>query len=68
MNDYEKELIFERAKMALRRIEDENVSWNPLNKEQAVAWLCGRRYEAMFIIKALGLDVDYEEWESKQDD
>ena len=68
MNDCEKELIFERAKTALKRIEDENVTWNPLDKEQACAWLCGRRYEAMFIIKALGLDIEYMEWESKQDD
>ena len=68
MTDHEKKLIFERAKKALDKIEDENISWNPLNKEQAGAWLWGRRYEAMFIIKALGLNLDYMIWESEQDD
>lgn len=68
MTDHEKELIFERAKKALDKIEDENISWNPLDKEQAGAWIWGRQYEAWSIILALGLNIEYMNWERKQDD
>ena len=67
MTENEKELIFERAKTALKRIEDENTSWNPFNKEQQCAWAWGRRHEAMQIIKALDLTLDYMIWESEQE-
>lgn len=67
MTDHEKELIFERAKKALDKIEDENLSWNPYNKEQQGAWTWGRRHEAMQIIKALDLTLDYMIWESEQE-
>lgn len=68
MTDFEKEFLFKRAKEALDKMEEENISWNPLDKEQAGAWTWGRRHEAMQIIKALGLTLDYMIWESEQDD
>lgn len=68
MTEHEKELIFESAKKALDKIEDENLSWNPYNKEQQRAFTWGRRHEAMQIIKGLDLTLDYMIWESEQDD
>lgn len=68
MTDFEKEFLFKRAKEALDKMEEENISWNPLDKEQAGAWICGRQYEAWSIILALGLNIEYMEWERKQDD
>lgn len=68
MNDYEKEFLFQRAKNMLDKIEEGNISWNPLDKEQAGAWIWGRQYEAWSIILALGLNIEYMNWERKQDD
>ena len=67
MTENEKELIFERAKPALDKIEEGDVSWNPYDEEQQCAWAWGRRHEAMQIIKALDLTLDYMIWESEQE-
>lgn len=68
MTDYEKEFLFRRAKDMLDKMDEENITWNPLDKEQAGAWICGRQYETMSIITAFDLDNEYREWERKQDD
>lgn len=68
MTDYEKEFLFRRAKDMLDKMDEENITWNPLDKEQAGAWICGRQHEAMSIIMAFGLNIDYLIWERKQND
>lgn len=68
MTDYEKEFLFRRAKDMLDKMDEENITWDPLDKEQAGAWICGRQYEARAIIMALGLNIEYMEWEEKQND
>lgn len=68
MTNYEKEFLFRRAKDMLDKMDEENITWDPLDKEQAGAWICGRQYEAMSIIMAFGLNIDYLIWERKQND
>lgn len=68
MKDYEKEHLFKHAKALLDKMDDEELTWNPLDKEQAGAWICGRYYEVMALIMCFGLNIDYLLWERKQDD
>lgn len=68
MTDYEKELLFKRTKDLIDQITEEKISWNPLDEKQAGAWIYGRQYEAMAVIMALGLNIEYLKWEEKQGD